>query len=526
MDLSLSPFDSFGPFALVRPIGRGGMGEVYLARTPWPRHPWVALKRLRADVARVPAFVERFRHEALIGTRLEHHGLVATLDVGVVDKQPYVASEWVQGRDVGAISDELRTRSEGGSTAVAVRLLVDTLSTLGYVHQAQDEQGQPLGLIHRDLKPGNLLLGFDGRAKLADFGLAKSFHIAASRLTRQGEILGTPHYLAPEIIRGNPATSKADIYGLGAVIYRFLTGVAPVGSTSSKELMRKGPKAPMPLVELRPDLPPWFISVLNQMLEPNPDHRPEHAEAFAEEVRLLAQNQQIWVESDAVGVWLRQLFEKDYVEENHQLQALEAQVSDTLVHSGGVTLDQDFAAADETVLSQPSPVFSGEFRSSSRLGHSPPPEPAIEALASSVEEQVLGSGPRPRLDIQQQASRASTVLNFEVDPSLRKPGSSSNSRPVWQWATATAFAGLVAGLGLGIGVSRWTGPDQTVSAPIELPWVTEGRVELQQWSDQLDTMDNPDPAAWASLSRAALALAEKDRLSFRHHMSEVVVRAR
>ncbi|MEL6190164.1 MAG: serine/threonine-protein kinase, partial [Myxococcota bacterium] len=244
----------FGPFVVCRSIGRGGMGEVFLARTPWEAQPLAAVKRLRPDVARVPTFRERFRHEAELARRLSHPNLVGTLDIGEVEGQVYVATELVLGKDTGFIADRLRLRSQGGPVAVAIRLLLDGLAGLAYVHGAQDEDGRPLNLVHRDVTPGNLLLGYDGRSRLADFGLAKSYLSEGSGLTKQGEILGTPHYLPPEVVRGERARPASDIYGLGAVAYRFLTGIAPFQGSTSEVLNKVLKERPRPLAELRPDL--------------------------------------------------------------------------------------------------------------------------------------------------------------------------------------------------------------------------------------------------------------------------------
>ena len=125
-----SGFPSFGPFLIIRELGRGGMGEVFLARTPWPVHPLAAVKRLRPDVARIPTFEERFRHEAALAVRLQHPNLVSTIDVGSVGEQIYVASEMVLGKDTGIIADRLRSRSQGGPVAVAEAALRVTPMTV------------------------------------------------------------------------------------------------------------------------------------------------------------------------------------------------------------------------------------------------------------------------------------------------------------------------------------------------------------------------------------------------------------
>jgi serine/threonine protein kinase len=305
----------FGPFLLIRALGRGGMGEVFIARTPWEEHRLAAVKRLRPDIARLSTFVERFRHEAALAVRLNHPNVVGTLDVGTVDEQIYVASELVLGKDIGVIANRLREERLGGPIAVAIRIASDALSGLAYVHGAREADGTPLGLVHRDVTPGNLLVGYDGVARLADFGLAKSLLSRNHRLTNHGEVLGTPHYLSPEVVRGQEASQASDIYGLGAVIYRFLTGLAPFHGSSAEVMIKVLSERPKPLSELRPDLPEWLVDFVNKMMTRDSDLRPRDAVQLNERLLKEARASALLVPRASVGRWLGQLFEAERVSE-------------------------------------------------------------------------------------------------------------------------------------------------------------------------------------------------------------------
>ncbi len=320
----------FGPFQVVRTIGRGGMGEVFIARTPWTDHPVAAVKRLRPDVARVPTFAERFRHESELAVRLDHANVVRTLDVGSVSGQLYVASELVLGKDTGLIADRLRERNQGGPAAVAIRLMLDVLAGLAYVHQAVDLDGTPLALVHRDITPGNVLVSYEGVAKLADFGLAKSLLTEKAHLTQHGEILGTPHYLAPEIIQGDRASRASDLYGLGAVIYRFLTGVAPHYGTTAEVLMKVVSEEPRSLSELRPDLAPWLVTFVHRLLIKQPLERPSDARELLLQLGVEAEAAGLLVPRSAVGRWLGHLFEAEKVDELEECSRLCAMTADDL----------------------------------------------------------------------------------------------------------------------------------------------------------------------------------------------------
>lgn len=329
------------------------MGEVFVAKTPWAHKPIAALKRLRPDVARVPTFAERFQHEAELAVRLSHPNVVATLDVGSIDEQLYVASELILGKDTGLVADRLRESGQGGPAAVAIRLFVDVLHGLSYVHGVAEPNGAPLRLVHRDVTPGNLLIGYDGVARLADFGLAKSLLTEGSNLTNHGEILGTPHYLAPEVIRGDNAGPSADLYGIGAVMYRFLTGVAPHHGTTAEVLMKVLQEEPRPLSDLRPDLPPWLVSFVHRLLEKDPTRRPSDAAALGEQLIRDARRSDLFVARSQVGDWLINLFETEHADEQDEYErmcAYEAEPEPPV--EGTVVLAR---AAVESRLSMPVP---------------------------------------------------------------------------------------------------------------------------------------------------------------------------
>ncbi len=329
----------FGPFLIVRTLGRGGMGEVFIARTPWDENPLAAVKRLRPDVARVPTFAERFQHESELAVRLSHQHVVGTLDVGSVEGQLYVASVLVMGKDTGIVADRLRERGQGGPAAVAIRLLIDTLAGLGYVHGVREPDGKPLRLVHRDVTPGNVLVGYDGIARVADFGLAKSLLTEGSNLTNHGEILGTPHYLAPEVIRGEPASPASDLYGLGAVMYRFLTGVAPHQGTTAEVLLKVLSETVRPLSDLRPDLPPWLVTFVHRLLDKDPSRRPGDAAKLLAQITNDARNASLLVPRTAVGHWLGKLFEAEKGEELEERDRIsQIDIEEYVVQSEGTVV--------------------------------------------------------------------------------------------------------------------------------------------------------------------------------------------
>ncbi len=315
-------YEEYGRYVLVKALGKGGMGVVYLAKDRERQGSLVALKRLRPDAAVIDTFEERFAHEAELAKLLSHPNLVHTYDAGEIGQRPYIAWELIFGQDIRAISDHLMARGRGAPTAVAIRVALDALAALAYLHAFRDDDGQPLNLIHRDVTPGNIMLGYDGRARLADLGLAKSKLTEPMMLTAEGAIMGTPAYIAPELIKGEDASAASDIYGLGAVLYRLLTGQAPYEGAPNKVLAQILSADPVPLTKLRPDLPGWFNGFITRLMMRKLKLRPASARSLCEELRVTAQREGVLIADEPLGRWLRDLFAEDHQRDAQQLKGL------------------------------------------------------------------------------------------------------------------------------------------------------------------------------------------------------------
>lgn len=208
--------DHVGPYRIIRPIGRGGMGNVFLAeRSAADVTLTVALKLLRSDFW-APTLLDRFRAERRILARLEHPGIARLIDAGATPSgQPYYAMEFVDGEDIIT-----HVRRRDLTVRERIGLFLDICGAVEYAHQQL--------VVHRDLKPGNILVPDDGRPRLLDFGIAKLIDPAEQpdsevRTARWC----TPEYASPEQVRGGPATTQSDVYALGALLYEILTGTRP-----------------------------------------------------------------------------------------------------------------------------------------------------------------------------------------------------------------------------------------------------------------------------------------------------------
>jgi hypothetical protein len=264
-----------GRYALLERIGAGTMGEVWKASDPRIGRV-VAVKLLRCpdglDPARRAEWEQRFLLEARAAGRLAHPGIVAIHDVGQADDgRPFIVMEYVAGRSM----DEYLKRDVLPDPALVLDWAAQVADALDHAHRQ--------GIVHRDVKPANILVDRDGRARLADFGIAR---LADSELTRDGAFLGSPAYAAPEQIRGLPLDGRSDLFSLGAVTYALLTGSRPFEGNDLASLAYSICHVePTPPTRRRPDLAPAIEAVVLKALEKDPSRRHRFGSELADELR-------------------------------------------------------------------------------------------------------------------------------------------------------------------------------------------------------------------------------------------------
>ncbi|ACX52418.1 serine/threonine protein kinase with PASTA sensor(s) [Ammonifex degensii KC4] len=259
-------------YRLVREIGSGGMAVVYEGRDLVLDRP-VTVKVLREEFARDPEFVQRFRQEALAVASLSHPHIVSLYDVGEDNGTHYLVMEYVEGKD-------LKTLIQEGKITIpwAIKIAKDICAALEHAHRR--------GIVHRDVKPHNILITPEGEAKLADFGIARTLRGTTIAATRA--FLGSVEYISPEQARGEPADARSDIYSLGAVLYEMLAGRPPfTGDNPVAVALKHVEEQPPPLSQLNPRVPPALERIVARAMAKNPAARYPSAAALARDLEAL-----------------------------------------------------------------------------------------------------------------------------------------------------------------------------------------------------------------------------------------------
>ncbi len=261
-----------GPYRVAHLVGSGGMGRVYKGVNPTIRSR-VAIKVLSHECSQRPDLIDRFFAEARAVNLIRHESIVNVLDLSKLgDGRPYIVMEYLDGSPLGQVIAQ-HGRLPTGSLA---RLLSEVLSALGGAHEK--------GVIHRDIKPDNIFVTLQGRAKILDFGIAKLAveDRQGNDPTRAGSLLGTPHYMSPEQAQSLPVDARADLYAIGVILYEGATGRKPFTGTSVYEILRGHIElAPIPPRHVVPDLAPGLEQVILRALAKDPAHRWQTAHDLA-----------------------------------------------------------------------------------------------------------------------------------------------------------------------------------------------------------------------------------------------------
>ncbi len=277
---------AFGRYRLLERLGRGGMAEVFKAKSYGVEgfEKILVIKRILPELSRSQEFVEMFIHEAKLAVRLSHANIVQVFDLGRVDpaggpagEAYYIAMEYVSGLDLATVLARLRRQRIAVPIQMGVYVASEIAKGLDHAHRRRDELMRPLGIVHRDVSPHNVLLSFEGEVKVTDFGIAKArgaLDGKGKEDTQSRALQGKFGYMSPEQARAEPVDARSDLFSLGTLLYECVAGVNPFSAPTTFETLRRVQACEFPPVELlRPEVPPDLSTILRTAMAKAPADR-------------------------------------------------------------------------------------------------------------------------------------------------------------------------------------------------------------------------------------------------------------
>jgi serine/threonine-protein kinase len=430
-----------------------------------------------------PLFVRMLVDEAKLAARIHHQNVVQTLDVVLSDKGTYVVMEYVRGVPLSLLAKRSRVRAQRVDPAIASAIMSNVLHGLHAAHEATDEQERPLGIVHRDVSPQNVLVGVDGAARVLDFGVAKA--ASMTQVTRTGYVKGKLAYIAPEYLMSQAIDRRADIFAAGVVLWELLTGHRLFASSSDAETIARvtsGERAAPSAVIA--DLEP-FDDLLLSCVDANPDNRPPTARAMAE----MLENRWPMAPASEVGEWVNS-FAGDVLEVHRQhLSEIEAYDLNELIALPDQQQDVGSTTSRQTDIGSSEAMYEAQREppsAPSTKGENEGSAPSVELEEEDLETERRESNESRRSDA--------------MEPDWSGTGASRS------WLDGGLVLGLVAGglvVGIGaiaFGSRNWLSksPEQPGEATSNAPTPTSSIAP-----DPLASTPIPTPIAPASAEPAA-----------------------
>jgi len=272
-----------GRYVVLDRLGIGGMAELFVARDPSQAFAAknVVIKRSLPHLRQNARFVEMFLREAHIATRLKHPNIIDVFELGEDGSDHFIAMEHVEGLTLHSLARRAWHREESIPMEAVLRVVADAAAGLAYAHGMRSDEGEVMGLVHRDISPDNLMVNLEGVTKVLDFGIAKASDMQS--LTQTGEVKGKIPFMSPEQVRGEPLDHRTDLYALGVCLYWLLTGRRPSVGVSDFLTMRAVlEETPAPPSQLNPEVPAVLDAVVLRLLEKDPAKRFQSGDRFVD----------------------------------------------------------------------------------------------------------------------------------------------------------------------------------------------------------------------------------------------------
>jgi serine/threonine protein kinase len=342
----------FGKYYLLERINVGGMAEVFKAKTVGVEgfERIVALKRILPSIAEDEEFITMFIDEAKIAVQLQHANIAQIFDLGKVDDSYFIALEYVNGRDLRGIFDDLRKQGQVMPMPQVCYLIMQLCEGLDYAHNKRDAQGRDLNLVHRDISPQNVLIGFEGEVKLIDFGIAKAAGKASK--TQAGILKGKFGYMSPEQVRGLPIDRRSDIFALGIVLYEMLTSERLfIGETDFSTLEKVRNVEILPPSSFNSAIPEKLERIVLKALEKNVEDRYQNAIDLHDDLQLFMHSVGQFSSRKDLSAWMKRVFPVGTPEETEAMDFEEVEEIEEI---------DEIPASDPTPVVPKHPVAAGD----------------------------------------------------------------------------------------------------------------------------------------------------------------------
>ncbi len=376
---------TFGRYILLKRIAIGGMAEVFRAVAYGAEgfEKLVAIKRMLPHLSDDPQFVDMFVNEARLAANLNHGNIIQIFDFGTIEDLLFLSMEYVRGKNFAEIIDVLKAHDLSAPIELACHVAIQTLNGLDYAHRALDRHGNMANLIHRDVSPPNIIVSFDGEAKIGDFGIAKAAETGIR--TGSGVLKGKYAYMSPEQAGGLDMDPRTDIFSLGVCLYELLTLTETFAGNSDLAVLRAIRAAEItPPHELNPEIPEELESILYRAIEKEPSDRFESAAEMRDALEQFMIDENLRFSASWLSNFMRDIFRDEIEQEKAQLVGETREAEHLRDEATTAARLSAFDAGDVETMIYPDLLAKMVRRASRR--DDPAPEPLDDTLPISAQE--------------------------------------------------------------------------------------------------------------------------------------------
>lgn len=317
----MSKVEKFGKYLLLEKVAVGGMAEVYLAKSSGANgvNKFVAIKRILPQFSNNPEFIAMFKEEAKVAINLSHSNIVSIYDFGIEQDQFFIVMEYVEGRNLRQIINEMKKSNKTFSLDQAVYMIKEAAAGLNHAHRCTDSQsGKPLNITHRDMSPQNIMVSFEGETKVIDFGIAKAEN--ENEATKAGTLKGKFSYMSPEQSEGFPIDPRTDVFALGIILWELLANDRLFTGSNEGAILRKVRDCQIPAIrKINPLVPQELERIVMKALAKDKNVRYQTAANFHKDLNLFINTQYPDFSTHDFSQFIRDCFKTAYAEGKEKL---------------------------------------------------------------------------------------------------------------------------------------------------------------------------------------------------------------